>query len=245
MNIPVFLNSIDGVRNSKSHDFTVIFTPAISLDKNKKYYISLDSANLSYSWYNVSSSYGNNTFKYSHDGDTNWTTVTLTNGNYSYTDLNSAIQQTLSNNSHSKTGITLAFVPSLFRVLVTLENNYQMDLQSGGFADLIGFNKVIVTQTGYGSNVPDITRSVDNIFVHTNLVSDSIVPGIQTDVLYRFSVDNLALSYPFHIEGKRLLWSRVNTNFIKELRVYMTDSQNRPVDLNNIPVNMTLLLREE
>ena len=105
MNTPIFINSTDGVRNSKSHDFTVVFSPEMVLDQNKSYYIALDSVNMSYSWYNVSSIYNNNTLKYSHDGGTNWTTITLSPGNYSYADLNSVIQQSLSNNGHSKTGL--------------------------------------------------------------------------------------------------------------------------------------------
>ena len=245
MNIPLFLNSTDGIRNSKSHDFTISFTPELTLNKNKKYYVALDSLNMSYSWYNVAASYNNNTLLYSHDSGTNWTTITLPDGNNSYDDLNRYIQQVLQNNGHSKTGVKLTFISSLFRVQLTLENGFQLDLRTGYFSDLIGYNKAIITSTGYGSSLPDITRSVDNKFIHTNIISDSIISGIQSDILSRFSVDNLPLSYPFYIEGRRPLYNKINTNVIKELRIYITDAFNRLIDLNNIPVNMTLLLREE
>ena len=162
MNIPLFLNSTDGIRNSKSHDFTISFTPELTLNKNKKYYVALDSLNMSYSWYNVAASYNNNTLLYSHDSGTNWTTITLPDGNYSYDDLNRYIQQVLQNNGHSKTGVKLTFISSLFRVQLTLENGFQLDLRTGYFSDLIGYNKAIITSTGYGSSLPDITRSVDN-----------------------------------------------------------------------------------
>ena len=193
----------------------------------------------------MATSYNNNTPLYSHDSGANWTSITLTDGNYSYNDLNAYIKQVLQSNGHSSTGIKIAFVSSLFRVRITLENGYQLDLRTGDFNELIGYDKTIITSTGYGSNLPDITRSVDNIFIHTNIISDSIISGIQSDILYRFSVDNLPLSYPFHIEGRRLLFNKISTNIIKELRIYITDALNRPIDLNNIPVNMTLLLREQ
>ena len=62
MNQPIYINSQDGILNSKSHDFTINFIPEIYLNKNKKYFIVLDSINMSYFWYNVSSDYKNNTF---------------------------------------------------------------------------------------------------------------------------------------------------------------------------------------
>ena len=139
----------------------------------------------------------------------------------------------------------MTFVSSVFRVLITLEANYRLDLTTGDFADLIGHNKAIITATGYGPSLPTITRSVDNVFLHTNIISESNLSGIESDVLYRFSVDNLPLSYPFRFEGRRLLYNKINTNIMKELRIYITDSLNRPLDLNDIPVNMTLLIKEE
>ena len=78
------------------------------------------------------------------------------------------------------------------------------------FTDLLGFDKDIVTATSYGTRLPDITRSLDNSFIHTNVVSDSVVSGVSSDILYRFSVDNLPLSFPFHIEPKRALYNKIN-----------------------------------
>ena len=176
---------------------------------------------MSYSWHNITAGYGNNTLKYSHDGGTTWTTITFSSGNYSYVDINNIIQQTLSQNSHSRTGISLTFIPSRFLVYITLETNYQVDFTTGDFDDLIGFNKAIVTSSKYGDKLPDITRSMDDILIHTNIVTDSIVSGVFSDVLYRFSVDNLPLSYPFHIEGRTKLYNKISASIIKDLRIYM------------------------
>lgn len=89
----------------------------------------------------------------------------------------------------------MKIVPSLFRVLITPGTNYQVDLQTGEFADLLGFDKDIVTATSYGAKIPDISRSVDNIFIHKNVISDSVVSGLSSDILCRFSIDNLPLSF--------------------------------------------------
>ena len=136
-----------------------------------------------YSWYNVATYYNNyNTLKFTHDSGTTWTTITLPNRNYTYSDINAYIQQTLENNGHSKTGIKLEIVPSLFRVLITLVSNYQLDFRNSEFTDLLGFNKTIINATGYGVYLPDLTRSIDNIFIHTNIMSNSILSRVHSDV---------------------------------------------------------------
>ena len=79
----------------------------------------------------------------------------------------------------------------------------------------------------------------------TKVISDSVVSGVCSDILYRFSVDNLPLSFPFHIEPKRALYNKINSHFIKEMLIYLTDVFDRPVDLNNIPIPLILILEGE
>ena len=47
--------------------------------------------------------------------------ITIPDGNYSYEDIKSFMQQSLEKNSHSKPGFELKLVSSIFKVLVTLE----------------------------------------------------------------------------------------------------------------------------
>ena len=47
-------------------NFTVIFDPPIELDPDKTHKLALISANIWYSWHNISA--GNNKFRYSADG---------------------------------------------------------------------------------------------------------------------------------------------------------------------------------
>ena len=101
-----------------------------------------------------------------YDSGTTWTTVTLLTGNFSYGDISGFIQQQLESNKHSKVSIEVKIVRLLFRVLVTLETSYQVYLQTGVFADLLGLDKDILTVTSYGTKSPDMTISVDNISIH-------------------------------------------------------------------------------
>ena len=239
---PIYLSSLNS-NKGPSHDFTTSFNPVMRLDPNRDYFVALDEIAMSYSWYNVSKSYENNTLKYSHDSGTTWHTIELPDGNFSYDELNAYVERVLEGAKHSKTGITIRFIPALFKVLITVEDGFQVDLQTGNFADLIGFTKKIVTSTSYGENLPNITRSVDDIYIRTNIISDSVVGGKESDVLFRFSIDNLPLSNPFHIEPREKKYSKINTDKIQDLRIYITDSLNRPIDLNGISVSLTLLIK--
>ena len=242
MDTPIYLSSLNSDKGP-SHDFTTRFNPVMRFDSNRDYFVALDEIAMSYSWYNVSKSYENNTLKYSHDSGTTWHTIELPDGNFSYTELNAYVQRVLEGAKHSKTGITIRFIPALFKVLMEVENGFQVDLQTGNFASLLGFTKKIVTSTSYGENLPDITRSVDDIYIRTNIISESVVGGKESDVLFRFSIDNIPLSYPFHIEPRKKKYSKINTGAIKDLRIYITDSLNRPIDLNGISVSLTLLIK--
>ncbi|PFX13109.1 Pulmonary surfactant-associated protein D [Stylophora pistillata] len=174
MELPIYLNSVNCARGS-SHDFTTSFNPVMRLEPNREYFVALDEVAMSYSWYNVSSSYDNNKLKFSHDSGTTWTEIELPNGNFAYSELNAYVQRELESAKHSKTGITIKFVPALLKVLIGLEDGYQVDVRGGNFADLIGFTKKIVTTTSYGEKSPDITRSVDDIYIRTNIISESVV----------------------------------------------------------------------
>ena len=150
---PIFLSSLICTKGV-SHDFATCFNPVMRFDQNTDYLVAFDSLSMSYSWYNVSSSYNNNKLKYSHDSGTTWTEIELPNGNFSYSQLNAYVQRYLESAKHSKTGIEIKFVPALFKVLIGLEDGYQVDLRTGDFADLIGFTKKVVTATSYGDKLP-------------------------------------------------------------------------------------------
>ena len=71
---------------------------------------------------------------------------------YSYSDINDYIHQYLSQKSHHSTdskgekkySINLTFVLSTYRVLVSLDGDYQLDLRGTEFGDLIGFEKKLI-----------------------------------------------------------------------------------------------------
>ena len=139
--------------------------------------------------------------------------------------------------------INLTFILPTYRVLISIDGSYQLDLRGIGFGDLIGFEKKLVTKTEYGTKLPNITHSIDSLHINTSVMKDSVVNGINTDTIAVIPTDNLTRSYLFTFEPRRQLYCPVSSFNISEIRVYVTDSLGKPIDLNGIDWFMTLLLR--
>ena len=234
---------------SRPGDFTIKFNPPVNLYPEMKHELALDRLSMTYSWYNIRSDYGNNKIKYSHTLAT-WQTITFTDGMYSYSDINDYIHQYMDQKSHHSTdskgtkkySINLTFVLSTYRVLISLDGDYQLDLRGTEFGDLIGFEKKLVTKTEYGTRLPNITNSIDVLNINRSAITNSIVNGINANTIAVIPTDNLTRSFPFTFEPRRPLYCSVSSFNIAEMRIYVTDSLGRPVNFNGIGWFMTLLL---
>ena len=131
----------------------------------------------------------------------------------------------------------------MLKVYVALEPDYQLELITGNFRRLIGFQQGYVRDSQLGDFSPDITNSVDNIQCHCSLISSSSVGGVDTDVLYQFSTSGLNKSYPFEREPRMKQYNEVNTKTITRIRIYFTDSLGRLLNLNGVQSSVTLALK--
>ena len=150
--------------------------------------IALDKVTMTYSWHNISEQYQNNKIKYSPDGGTSWQTVTFVDGMYTYSDLNDYFHQYMKKKGNKTTDakkddvyyINLTFVLSTYKILIKIDNNYQLDLRNSKFGELIGFTEKIVKKTEPGDNLPNITNSIDMIHFNTDAITNSILNGVNT-----------------------------------------------------------------
>ena len=249
--INIFSVNRQKIGASKPGDFTIRFNPSLKLDPGMKHELALDSLSMIYSWYNIGRDYSNNTIKYSTDKGNSWETITFVDGMYSYSDINDYIHQYMEQKNHHTTdkgikkfGINLTFILTTYKVLLSItSDNYWLDLRGTEFGDLIGFDKKIVKNTEYGAKLPNITNSIDQININTSAIKDSIVDGRNTDTIAVVPTDNLTRSFPFTFEPRRLKFCPVSSHEISNMRIYLTDSKGRPVDLNDIDRSMVLILR--
>ena len=140
----------------------------------------------------------------------------------------------------------LYFDFTIYRVVILMAKDYELDLTEGGFASLLGYEKKIFKdETNFtGEMIPDITRSVDWVFLHCDLISRR-VNDVENDVLYSFSTTNLQVSYPFKEEPYRLECHPVNKTQIHSVRVWVTDGRNNILDLNGVNIALSLMIEEE
>ena len=232
-----------------SHDFTINFQPPIHLGSGN-YKAALNKLiTMSYSWYNIDASFGNNKIRWRKKTE-EWQTLIFPNGMYGYSDINSFLQtQTGKVDPEDKDSdfiFTLYFDMTIFRVVILMHENYELDLSESEFAELLGYEKKILTgkKNFVGPMVPNITRSVDWVFLHCDLISRR-ANDVPSDVLYSFSTTGLQVSYPFQKEPYRLEWHPVNKSEINSIRIWVTDGRDNPLDLNGIDVAVSIMIEKE
>ena len=215
--------------------------------------IALDKVTMTYSWHNISEQYQNNQIKYSPDGGISWQTVKFVDGMYTYSDLNDYLHQYMKKKGHlttdDKSGdkyhINLIIVLSTYKILIQIDNNYQLDVRNSKFRELIEFTEKIVKKKESGTVLSNITNSIDMIYINTDAITNSILNGVNTNMLAVIPTDNLTRSFPFTFEPRRLLFNEVSQLNISQMRFYITDSLGRPIGLNTIDWFITLILRSK
>ena len=231
--------------SNKPGNFMIKFIPELLLDENKQHFISLDHLSMTASWHNIRPEYENDKLRISKDKGVNFETITFPSGVYDYEDINQFIHQKIGRKDDENYGINVLFNLATFKVFIQLDENYQIDFsRSGNFHVLLGFEKELLKTSAYGTNFPNITNSIDNIYLRCSLLSDSIVSGKRSNVLYTFSTNTKTRALPFEVHPQvDYLWSKINTNYISKVTFYMTDDENREVDLNDIDISLAVVMK--
>lgn len=235
-------------QNNTPSDFTTVFDRPITLDRNKRAFMGLKEINtMTYSWYNVSPDYNNNIIRY-HNG-TEFKTITFANGCYSYSELSNYIRESLIDNDdmepNEDSPIKIEFDLTSFRCLVTILRKFVLDLRNSNFKELIGFETEVIRESSFGTKAPNITNSIDTLYIHCDLISDSIVDGKYCDTIYTISTANLRRSYPFSKEPLLVSFCEVNKTIINDIRIYITDILGRIINLNGVDTSFSFIIKEE
>ena len=95
-------------------------------------------------------------------------------------------------------GINILFDLSTYKVFILLDENYQIDFAgSENFHDLLGFEKKLLKGSAFGDFLPNISNSIDNIYLKCSLLSDSIIDGKISNVLFTFPTNTKIRALPF------------------------------------------------
>jgi len=180
------------VRGNRPGDFTTRFSPDIDLsDKNASYYLALNRIiSMAFSWTNINSGYNNQKIAFSKDAGITFTDIDFTQGVWDYEDINNYIKEktkTVDGEGKEVFPINLTFDEPTFRVIVTLDTDYRLDLTKSDFNILIGFDKVILqNEVNIGTKTPNVSEDTDVLNIHCDLISDSLVNGEESDIIFSF-----------------------------------------------------------
>ena len=198
----VLSSQIARIKNTSNtpSDLTTVFDRPIVFGGNQRYVIGLDKVNtMTYSLHNVSPDDQNNIILY-HNG-TESKRIEFSNGCYDYSELSDYIKKTLITNGDLEpdqaSPITIEFDLTSFKCFVSIIKPFALDLKGSNFEALIGFEPTVIRQTQYGTDIPNITNSLDTLYIHCDLVDNSILDGEYGDVIYTISTTDLRQSYPF------------------------------------------------
>ena len=238
--------------NNKDEDFITRFERSIILPKGKNYKIALLKLTGSYSWHNIETQRNNTQIQYSNDGGDTFQLINFPDGIYSYSDINNFLHDIMRTNGDFTLvdgeeifPINISFSFTTFRVTVEIINPlFQLDLLTPEFGSLLGFINLLIIATTEGNTLPNINNSLDNLFLHSSLVSNSIVDGAGSNILYTFSTARLSRGFPFEMEPQHLQFTNLSNDIISEARFFLTDVNERIIDLNGIPVSYTVLIKE-
>ena len=135
------------IGQNKAEDFIIKFDPVLKLQNDMTHEIALDKVTMTYSWRNISDKHQNNQIKYSPDGGTSWQTVKFMDGMYTYSDLNDYLHQYMKKKGHKTTDankddvyyINIIFVLSTYKIVIEIDNNYQLDLRNRKTRKAVGY----------------------------------------------------------------------------------------------------------
>ena len=228
-------------KRNKPEDFTTRFKTQLVLDDNTNYYLALEQLSMSASWHNITPKYNNDKIKYSKDNGVSYEEITFPSGIYDYEDINNYIHS-LIGKTRNKYGINILFNITTYKVHITLEPGYHLDLREGNFHILLGFDKALLKTNVVSPHFPNISNSIDNLYICCSLISDSIVSGSASNILYSFPTNTKTRSLPFEIRPYNYLPQLINSKRIDNVRFYVVDDDGRIVDLNKIDISVTVVI---
>ena len=176
---------------------------------------------------NVNSGYNNQKIAFSKDNGNSWTDIDFATGVWTYTDFDGYIKdetKTTDGDGNEDYPIKLTFDEPTFRVLITLDTDYQLNLTKSDFNELIGYDKVILKdEKNIGVRVPNLTEDTDVLHIHCDLTSTSLVlvDGEESDIIYSFGTSTLRASFGFVLEPHRVIFNPSQQNkYFKYTNLY-------------------------
>jgi hypothetical protein len=240
----IFVSSEGQVDTS---DFTTRMSSSINLH-GMKWNIALVKLTTYNSIWNISEELNNTVFKYNNSVTDR--TLNLEPGNYSFTSLVEHIQdKMLALGDYTLSGSTPVYSVNFFMdlsdgfVSMILSDGYTVDFTGLNIRNIFGFNSQQYLLSAIGERKANVRFGVDQLLVHLNIVSgNSFFNGQSSDVIFSFGIDAQPNEIIVREPSSSLPVGVNQSGAIDEVRIYLTDQQNRRVNLRGSPFSCVFSL---
>ena len=185
--------------------------------------------------HNVTAEFGNNTLKYSFKGE--MFSVVFPDGTYTFKDFNNYLHFAMKQNGHFGVdgatkaelfGISL-IVNSVYNIVsVRITENYQLIIDSAETSNFLGIEKGTYSSDFQGQGNPNITMGNDMLFVHCNVVNNSLIPEFN-DVIFACAINENFGKHVTVIPSSKSFLQCTNAS-TQSLKVYLTNQDGKPIN---------------
>lgn len=208
--------------------------PAVKLPRNERHYIGLVDLEVFNSFPNIDND--NNRFFVKKGGEEREIEIPV--GCYEITQIEDYLKKQLGDDSISLT----ANMPTSQCVL---ESNYEVNFKKrNSIGPLLGFDSVILPAgKKHYSNLPVKITKVTSILVDCNLVTGTYLNGVPGHVLHQFAATTPP-GYKIVEVPANVIYLPVNTSFIDNLTVRLSDQDGKLLNLRGETVTVRLHLKQ-
>ena len=227
------------IQSGKDARVETTFVPSLELDRC--YEIALQSLETYYSFPNIDKE--NNKIRISLDNGTEWKDLIFSVGCYEHEDINNELQRMVVAAGGKQKDIILKANKNTFQTIMILTENVQVDFKiENSIRTVLGFNSKLYKKGRHASeHKVDIMR-VNSIFVHTDVIGSTYVNGSQTPVIYSF-FPNTPPGGKIIVQPSVLIYLPVSLSVISRLTSWLTDQDNRPLNLREEELTIKYHLR--
>ena len=226
-------------------DFITTFSHPIILDQKQDYeaaFLSLETYN---SIPNITDK--NNKFVYSVNNRETWKTITLEKDAYSLPQINSEIQrQMILNNDYDGDNLNVNISHSRLSAVVEITHpNYKINFGiENSIGPLLGFGNTVLS-AGYHKSprIVDI-MNINSVLINVDLIQDSFVNGVKGQAIHSF-YPNVGPGYKIEERPQpELIFYPIHSHYITHIRVWLTDQENRLIDLQGERITIRMVIRK-
>jgi len=239
-----YLETDENGRN-KTTNYIYVMKEPILVPDHMNLLLSLHTATIPYSFYNVRS--GVNNKIYYNMGGVDYV-LTLEAGNYSATGLASTLKNHIDSNGGTSTiGYSRETLKYTFNITGVANFDFTFDGRTDGANDLIGlydvnFNIPIGVDTKSEKAI-DLNDSIHGLYIRQNIATKGTLDnedGTFSNILARLPITTNAGGIIFFTPASHDHETMVSVPVIQTIGVKLTDDRNRAIDLNGLHWQMSL-----